>query len=212
MKGNERPTKAELSSLYSKDGLSISNLAKCYGVAAGVVTRWLKEDGISIRMGVNGRLPPTPPREELVALYENDALSMLELAAHYEISSWSVARWMDEYDIPRRKFSKRSSSFHSKEELYELYVVQRISITELAISADVSKATVGRRLKENGIKRVRRGITPHPREAIVEMYVTNGMSLNGIGDVLGVSPATIGRWMNAYGIPRRGHGEGGGRE
>ena len=201
-----RPTKEELSALYEEDGLSLSGLSSHYGVRIGVLARWMDEYGLSIPIAKGRYVPPTPPREELSALYESDGLSLLELASHYETSKFSVIRWMDEYDIPRKSRFREKKAFPSKEEVHELYEVQGVSIEEISKLSGVSKTTVRRRMEEYGIKRVRRVLvhTPPPREDLVEMYVTNGMTFERLGAFLGVSSHTATRWVDAYGIPRRG--------
>lgn len=98
--------KEELSRLYSSNRLSLSKLAKLYGVCAKTVARRLSEFSIVIRM--RGRRCPSfgmmakITREELYALYWDEGLTSKVISARYGVAKGTILRRMRELSIPLR--------------------------------------------------------------------------------------------------------------
>ena len=67
-----KPTKVELERLYSKEGLSVNNIAKRCRVTNRTVEKWIKNEGLEYR-GIGPRKLPKdfvrPSKEKLDEMY-----------------------------------------------------------------------------------------------------------------------------------------------
>lgn len=99
-------SKEELSRFYSSNRLSLSTIAKLYGVCAKTVACRLSEFGIAIRMrgrrslgfGTMAKIT----REELHALYWDEGLTSKLISARYGVQKGTIVRRMRELGIPLR--------------------------------------------------------------------------------------------------------------
>jgi transposase len=94
------PIPAELRRRYVTDGLSTGQLARCYGVSASTVARWLEDAGISRRPC--GRRSQAPAREELRRLYQAEGLSTAQIGERYRVSQQTAHRWVRAAGVPLR--------------------------------------------------------------------------------------------------------------
>lgn len=90
-----------------------------------------------------------------------------------------------------------------KEDLYQDYVVNRLTLPQIAKKYGASNSMTAKKwLKESDIPvRVKRRKIPVPeKEVLCKMYLTDNMNVNDIAEHLGVSEATISRWLRGYGL------------
>lgn len=127
------PTKEEI---YSKEGSTISSLARFYKTSNPTVRSWLIMYNIerkshkqaSIEANNRHRSEIVPTKEELKSLYETNSIKFIE--KFYSVSQQTVYEWLNLYDIELKnlndavKISKQKTFEHiqfSKEYLLEQY-------------------------------------------------------------------------------------------
>ena len=130
------PTKEEISEIYSKEGSTISSLARFYKTSNPTVRSWLIMYNIerkshkqaSIEANNRHRSEIVPTKEELKSLYETNSIKFIE--KFYSVSQQTVYEWLNLYDIELKnlndavKISKQKTFEHiqfSKEYLLEQY-------------------------------------------------------------------------------------------
>lgn len=90
-------------------------------------------------------------RERLQELYIEQSLSADEIAKQLGCGETTVFRALEKYGIPRR--SKHDYRLEiAREELEKLYLVEKLSESEIAERFDTSQRTISRRLIELGIQ------------------------------------------------------------
>ena len=85
-------------------------------------------------------------REELSYMYYQKELSTYQIAALIGTTRHVIERWMDNYNLPRRR--KGNYKHISPEKLYKLYYVQDFTLEEIGKILGVNKMTVLRKMKE----------------------------------------------------------------
>lgn len=87
---------------------SKEKIAEELNCSTTVVNKWLKYHEIEIQKNPNytNVKIPVPPKEELVDLYINKNMTLLDIGKHYNISNVTVKKWFVEYDIPLLSHSK----------------------------------------------------------------------------------------------------------
>jgi transposase len=158
--GGIKPSKDELIELYVNKGLSAPEICDIYNVGESSIYRWLNEYEIEIRsiseshLIKNGGIKPS--KDELYHDYCVEFLSTYEIAKKYNVYSWTICAWLNEYEIERRttsesKLLKSGGTKPSKEELYNDYWIEHMSTYEIARKYGVTDKTIGNWLKEYDI-------------------------------------------------------------
>lgn len=136
--------------LYVIENKTTEEIAKIAGVQnAKTVTDWLRKCDIPRRKEVF-----TPPidKDTLYDLYVNERLTTFDIGVILGMSNSTVANWLRKYEIPiRQTRDAQRPANPSREELYELYVNQEISINNIAIQLKSSEINISKLLKEYGI-------------------------------------------------------------
>lgn len=111
------------------------------------------------RIHSNKKEEERPPlsREELSYMYYQKELSVAQIASLVGVKDRTVYRWMDDYNLPRRKAGLHVHISHDK--LYDLYYVQDFTLEEIGKILNVSKMTVLSKMKEYGMDRRDRDFT-----------------------------------------------------
>jgi transposase len=91
----------------------------------------------------------------------------------------------------------------SKEELYNLYWNQGLSIRKIAKKMRYSRATIKNLMEKYGIPSRRKQVGPISKETLKRLYFQEKLSLNQIANKLKCSISTVFRWMEAYKLKRR---------
>ena len=92
------------------------------------------------------------PKELLERLYNDEVLSIAQIALRLDTSKSNVQFWMVDYEIDRRGVGRRTRSRPSTATLRELYVDARLSLETIARSWGVSRETVRHWCLADGIK------------------------------------------------------------
>jgi transposase len=171
-------------------------------------------------------------REELYCLYWIEKLQTKDIAKKFNVSQGAIYRWLRKFNIPirgkphseehKRKIAQSSLKFKAtKEELYELYIVQKLPVEEIANKYDVAKNTVWRWLKIYHIPlrgkivynktkekmskaKIKFNIS---KEELFRLYVIERKSSYKIAEIFGVTGQTVLNWLKKYNISRRNHSE-----
>jgi transposase len=171
-------------------------------------------------------------KEELYYLYWIQKLPVKKIAEKFNVSQGAIYQWLKKFDIPikrgalseehKQKISQSVIKFKcSKEELYNLYWIQKLPIKEIAKKLNVCTATVKRWLKiyqiplrgrlfsEQGKEKLSQIKTKFKitKDELFKLYVIERKSSYEIATIFGVSEQTVLNWLKKYDIPRRNHSE-----
>ena len=157
---------------HLNEGLSNEEIAKLYGVATWAVTRRLRLEKIRRPQPKPAYTRPSPPVEELQALYVDEGATLAELATQHQVPHATVRRWLDNAGINRRARQHTTNVGRRIEmttELLEtLYVDEGWTAAEIGRHVGVSKKVVLAELHSCGIP-VR---PPGPRRQPAEPVLT----------------------------------------
>jgi len=147
-------------------------------------------------------------KEVLEGLYENQGLSLAQIASKLGYSTRPIHHLLREYRIKIRSISEAKEKFKiSKQELRNLYRKQKLSTEQIAQKYGCSHATTVNRMKKYGIKsRGHLGLTKPIRiskEKLEYLYHTRGLSLAKIAKILHCSEGGIERKIKNFGIKTR---------
>lgn len=171
-------------------------------------------------------------REELYRLYWIEKVPTKEIAKKFNVSQGAIYQWLKKFNIPirgkphseqhKKKIAQSSLKFKAtKEELYELYIVQKLPVQEIANKYNVTKNTVWRWLKiyciplrgkfcydetKEKLSKIKTkfNIT---KDELFKLYVIERKSSYEIAKMFNVSEQTVLNWLKKYNIPRRTHSE-----
>ena len=99
-------------------------------------------------------LNKTPRKEVLVNLYINQSKSTKEIGSIFNRHHSTVSLWLKTYKVPTRSSAEihYKSTRPLKEELENLYLIQKLSTRQVGKSLNVAKGTVLKLLRVYGIK------------------------------------------------------------
>ena len=163
------------------------------------------------------RVRPALSRAEFVRLYEDQRLSLKEIADQLRIGRNTLTRLAREYGITLRRPGLTAKTSIDPEWLYEQYVVLHRTLPELAREVGVSTMTMNHWAHDHDIPLRPRGCgsrrenldksgppkTIPPRAWLYDQYVNRGRTLNELADQAGVSEAVMRRWVHLHEIPVR---------
>lgn len=136
-----------LERLYVEERLDTDQLAARFNVAPYAVRRRLRAAGIHRPAGA----PPggfVPAETELRHRYVDGQASLAELATHYRVPATTVRRWLELRGVPLRQVAAsqgaraRDPVRLSREELWELYVEQGLTATQIAEHVGATKNVI----------------------------------------------------------------------
>jgi hypothetical protein len=192
------PSPDELRRLYVDEQLSSHVIAQRCGVSSQWVRDRLRENDIPLR-------PRTYSRHgldvaTLRTLYQDQALSIDEIAVRYHRSSATIRRLLRGNGIPLRP---RLPDL-SEEVLRSMYVDQHLSVGEVARRLGVDPETVSARLDAHRIPGHSNSRTPWPGPALLRnLYTDQALEITQIAAQLHRSPQWIAALLDRYDIPRR---------
>jgi transposase len=126
--GTRKLSRKQMEELYCNQKMSTNELAKKCGASRETVIKWLR--GYEIEVRPKSPSINSPSDEELGKLYEHSTLD--EMAKHYDVSSGTIQKWLNEKGITRKKV--RSNSWKSLEfglEQARLFLEQHPEYSEL---------------------------------------------------------------------------------
>ncbi len=145
-------------SLYYNKKYSHEKIAKIYHLNASTIGDLLKRLGKQSRKSGEGKRSKgaiKPAKQELEDLYIKQKKSVNELSIKFGVKNDTMKHWIISYGLEYRKggLRKLPKDFKhpSKEELNNLHHIDRNSKNNLALKYGVSKTTITRWFKEQGI-------------------------------------------------------------
>lgn len=188
------PVKEDLVAAY-EPGMSISELARKFGVGSATADRWLKEAGVYVRV-----YPFEKKRKGVLETYE-PGMDIKELAKEFDVSEGTVRAWLKRAGLMR---STRTSTI--REKIIRSYV-PGMNVSELARKFNVLPGTAIGWLQEEGIyvpskargRKGRKGPKKDKYEKVIRLYQP-GMNVAELAREVGVHYTTIIRWLKESGM------------
>ena len=92
-------------------------------------------------------------KKKLKYLYENQCLSIAQIASKLRYSNEPIHRLLKEYHLKIRSISEAKEKFKiPRKELRDLYYYQKFSMDKIAKKYACSHATIVKRMKKYGLK------------------------------------------------------------
>ncbi|MAG45389.1 MAG: hypothetical protein CMH63_01290 [Nanoarchaeota archaeon] len=150
-------------------------------------------------------------KRELSELYLDKKLNYRQLTAHFKCSRNTISYWIRKYNLPVRNQSQTMKLFVnrpekiSKKELYDLYVIQKLSITETAKKCECKYDTIVRKLRKYGFaNKFSKGKKVEiSKEEIRRLYIGKKLTTYDIAEKMGCCQASIWKKLKFYKIKRR---------
>lgn len=148
------------------------------------------------------------PREKLKNLYENQGLSIAQIASKLGYSNGPIHRLLREYHLKIRTISEAKEKFKiSKKELRNLYYHQKLSMNEIAKKYNCNHVTIVNRIRKYNLKsRGHLGLTKPIRiskEKFEYLYHTRRLSLDKIAKILHCSEGGLQRKIINFKVKTR---------
>lgn len=160
------PSKDDLLNLYSREGSTISTLARYYDTSNPTVRKWLIAYDIERKTHAQASAEAnrikhevdTPEKNELTALYAENSINFLEMC--YGVGQCKIYEWLDQHEIPKKTLSEscitgkkkqHQAIQYTKDQLEQIYERDK----PLAILADklgVSYSHTKKLMKTHGIE------------------------------------------------------------
>ena len=135
--------------------------------------------------------------KQLRELYENDKLTVWQIAPILGVSATTVSVYLKKFDIPVRQRKIIIST-----NLLKKVQNGKLTVRQIAEKTGADITTVYDRLKEHGIKVPGRRIDL-PRDMLVKMYVNEKKTAAQIANELGVNRGLVFNNLKRYDISRR---------
>lgn len=140
-----------------KNGASLANLAKKYGLSEAMVINRLRMEGIQPG---EYRPPKGPPDDKYIEMY-NAGMSLSKIGREYNVGHHTIAKWLEVAGARERRTKEVSEEVREKlrrtltrkqvKEIINLYNNYDKSAEEIEFIMNCSHSTVSRVLKRNGI-------------------------------------------------------------
>jgi transposase/5-methylcytosine-specific restriction endonuclease McrA len=167
-------------------------------------------------------------KEELYCLYWIEKLPTKEIAKKFNVSQGAIYQWLRKFNIPirgtphseehKRKISQSAIKFKCpKEELYNLYWIQKLPVKEIAKKFNVNVNTIwnwlkiyqiplrGRVFSEQERKKLSQIKTKFKitKDELFKLYVVEKKDSKEIAKMFNVNNQTVLNWLKRYNIPIR---------
>jgi transposase len=191
--------------LYVIDGLNCAEVGAKLGMTTKHALAQLKRHGIERRK--SGWTKPTVlDRDLLYKLYVVDGLYIRELKDKFGVGQGVIYNNLRRYGIYYARPRLRQHAVRiERDVLHKLYVSERLSCAKIGVKLGLSRTTIAKELKRNGIELNRRRGRRRfeiDRDPLYNLYVQQGRSAAAIAAMFGTSPTTIMNRLTKYGIPR----------
>lgn len=203
---------------YHRRGHRIAEIADKCNCATSTIRRWMRNHGIETRSrsdyGYETEGGKHTGEGWLREQYQENRLSLSEVADKTDVGQPTIRRWMDKFDIPTRTRSEANSpeaaKYQDEKWLREKYVEERLTTYEIAELCDCTAAVVQKWLRKHGIE-ARKGVEAQLRREprytdedwLAERYISEGRSAKDIADECGVATTTILSWVRRHGFQVR---------
>ena len=207
-----------LRELYETKNLNKVQIAKHLSISITAITRLFKEYGIVGKRANRDSHEykhwskyTSLEKPVLEELYVTQGKSITKIALELGINQMSIRKYLKMYGLHRPK--KLLRNFLTKEELLQLYDVQRLTPDAIGLMFDMTQSAVYSTLKYYNIKK--RNMSEAlagkpsgkkiklPNDEIIDLYVNQGMGSVNIAKKYNVSSTTIIYRLKELGIDRR---------
>ena len=141
-------------------------------------------------------------KKELENLYQNKGLSIEKIAKYLDCSVTKIHYWLLKYGIKRRDAFRKNLGIN-KEILVELYVNQKLSLSEIAKKFGCNGTNILYWLKKYDIKRrpAYRKKIDVPKEVLEDLYWKKNLTTSEIANKFGIKRGgTVRKKLVKYGI------------
>jgi len=197
----------DIISRYAREE-SLKAIGRVYGVGQSVITRILKENGVTIRTTVFQRAFTEEQEKAIVKSYK-DGKSALDIANELGTAHRTVARVLKEEGFNLEQIRNERRKRLSKEQKGEIATKYRNggSQVDLAKVYGVSPPTIVAALLEQKVElrtmsEAMGGLSSIQKEEIRRLY-ENGLNTVEISGIFGVGDSTIGKYLDEMGVTRR---------
>ena len=201
---------------YIKEDLTIAQCAMYFNCTTPTISKNLNLHSIK-------KVPIQVPFDELHYQYVTLDKTQQECAEYFNCAKTTISRFLKNYNIKKGHTAKSSPEVIkkcvpynkieiSKEQLYDVFIVQNKTIQETADYFSCSKSPIRRLLKEyniekpeeakhliNSQKNIKYNIT---KDALVYQYIIVGMSRNDLAIYYNCGKTTIDRLLKKYNIKK----------
>ena len=149
--GKCRPSRDELYKMYIIDKMNTVCIGEVIDVRPSTINKWLREDGIRVRPLEEANDGYHPTNEELHTLYHDMRMSPNEIGNMCGVHGDTVVYWLKTREFKIRSLSETllmGKHRPSKDEMYEMYVVNNMSTHQIGEQVGVSHGTIRRWLLE----------------------------------------------------------------
>jgi len=202
---------------YNEERLTTVQIAEKCNVGNSTICDWMEKYGMERRSISEAHLSSDaykPNKKELDQWYNEERLTLKEIAEKCNVTNMTIGRWMDKYGMERRSYSEAglsSDAYEPTEEvLDQWYNEEELSTIQIAEKCNVTHATIGVWMDKYGMER--RSISeanlsydaykPNKKE-LDQWYNEEGQTLSEIAERCNVDKGTIGNWMEKYRMERR---------
>lgn len=221
-------TREEFIHFYCQQRLGLKTIARRFGVSRNVLVRLARDYGIALE-GVGRKTKIPVDRDWLYEQYVDRRRTVPHLAKELGVSSTTIYGWARRYGIAMRPPGRHGGVQYVQTQfpqdtvdgawLYEQYVNQRRSFSDLARELGVSTGTVYSWARKHRIPMRPAGPAGDPqylrREVrrdtvdgawLYEQYVNQHRTVDDLARELGVSNRTVSSWLRLHGVPVRPRG------
>jgi len=228
-------SKDDLVRLSISEGKKIDEIANIYGVSHGTISRWFKKYNIPTKNSVGydyeifvgEYIKELHEHDFMYDLYVTQGKSIQDIADEYGKTCYYISKCLTELGIDRRSANatrwnkeknKNKNCGLDEDVLYELFMINGLSTSEIAKMYDIYEREVKRRLKKYKIYKstikkqyynsekylldvLPKEIVNH--DMLYKLYQTEKHSCQEIADMYNVSIYYVKRAMKYFGIKMR---------
>ena len=152
--------------------------------------------------------------ELVIDMYVNQGMSLQKIGKIFDADRTTIAKRLKEKNITIKSSAQATREAIEIqvdiEKMVDMYVNQKINLTEIGKKLNIHRTTVCDKLIRLGVK-IRAKGEAHTIELDIvkleDMYVNQKMSSTKIGEIMGVDASTIRKKLKILGIPRRSRSE-----
>jgi hypothetical protein len=190
---------------YLTDGAHIEDIATEAHLTRNQIGHLLVVHHIPVRRPIRRRF--RPDREWLYQKYVIENLSSAQICELTGYSRHGLGRLIREYELERKGQSRPKLEI-TRDELYQLHVVEGLTAVKIAARLGCNHATISRLIKQYQLDPGRplvneRMIPPISHDELWKLYWVDQLSTAGIAARYGVRKELVRRWCNILDVPRR---------
>lgn len=199
-------TREWLEQKYVVEGLSLQEIVELSGARnKGQIVHKVLAYGLPVRRPKPNLIRPT--REWLIQKYVEEGLSTKQICAITGYSKNGMAQLLAQYGIERKGWSKDKLDI-SREELYQLHVVEGLTAVRIAARLGCHNSAISRLIKQYNLDPGRPLVNqkkepPLTRDELWKLYWVDQLSAGQIAEQYGVGRSTTLRWFKQLDVPTR---------